>query len=89
LAWSPNGKWLFVTLRNFPFSSPKTAVIPILPGAAPPSFTSGFASEMDFARIPGVHLINQESVSPSISPDYFVSTRHSAKANLFRIYLEQ
>jgi len=34
-------------------------------------------------------LINQENVAPGLSPDYFLSTRRSAKANLFRIYLDQ
>jgi len=88
-SWSPDGKWVYVTLRHFPFSSPKTAVIPILPEAAPPTFTNGFTSEADFALIPGARLINGESVSPGMSPNYFVSTRRSAKANLFRIYLDE
>jgi hypothetical protein len=88
LSWSRDGKWVYVPLRHFPFNSPKTAAIPIRPGAAPPAFTNGFTSEADFARIPGARLINQEAVSSGISPDHFVSTRHSAKANLFRVYLE-
>jgi hypothetical protein len=48
-----------------------------------------FAGEADFLRILGVRLINQDNVSPGISPDYFVNARRSAKANLFRIYLLQ
>jgi hypothetical protein len=88
LSWSRDGKWVYVPLRHFPFNSPKTAAIPVRPEAAPPAFTNGFNIEADFARIPEAHFINQEVVSPGISPDYFVSTRHSAKANLFRIYLE-
>jgi eukaryotic-like serine/threonine-protein kinase len=89
LSWSLNGKWVFVSLRYFPFGSSKTAVIPIQSGAAPPSFTKGFASETDFARIPGARLINQGDVPSGMSPGYFVSKRLSAKANLFRIYLEE
>ncbi len=89
LSWSLDGKWVYVSLRYFPFGSSKTAVIPIQSGAAPPSFTKGFANEADFARIPGAHLINENDVSSGISPNYFVNTRRSAKANLFRIYLEQ
>ncbi len=87
--WSPDGKWVYVALRQFPFGSSKTAAIPIKPGAAPPTFAKGFGSEADFARIPGARLINQNDVSPGPSPDFFVSKRLSAKANLFRIYLEQ
>jgi eukaryotic-like serine/threonine-protein kinase len=89
LSWSPDGKWVYVSLRPLPFGSAKTAAIPVRPETAPPSFTNGFASEADFARIPGARLINQDNVSPGLSPNYFVSTRRSAKANLFRIYLEQ
>jgi serine/threonine protein kinase len=88
LSWNPDGKWVYVSLRHFPFGSSKTAVIPAKSGAAPPAFTDGFHSEADFARIPGSHLINEDEVSPGMTPNYFVNKRRSAKANLFRIYLE-
>jgi hypothetical protein len=80
---------MYVRLRPFPVGSSKTVIIPVKSGAAPPAFTKGFSSEADFARIPSARLINQDDVSPGISANYFVSTRRSAKANLFRIYLEQ
>lgn len=89
LSWSLDGNWVYVRLRPFSVNSLKTVMIPIKPGAAPPTFTKGFGSEADFARIPGAQLIDQDDVSPGISPNYFVSTRRSAKANLFRIFLEQ
>ncbi len=89
LSWSPDGKWVYVSLRHFPSRPSKTAVIPIKFSAAPPSFTNGFDTEADFGRIPGARLINEDDVSPGMSPNYFVSTHRSAKANLFRIYLEQ
>jgi serine/threonine protein kinase len=87
ISWSPDGQWIYVPLRSFTFGSSKTAAIPVKPGSPPPSFTSGFDSEADFARIPGAHLIDQNNIFPSTSPGYFVTARHSAKANLFRIYL--
>jgi len=87
ISWSPDGQWIYVPLRSFTFGSSKTAAVPIRPVSAPPSFTSGFNSEDDFARIPGAHLIAQDNVFPSTSPGYFVTARRSAKANLFRIYL--
>jgi hypothetical protein len=89
LSWSLDGRWVYVPLRHFAFGSSKTAVIPITTGAAPPTFTKSFVSEAEFARIPGASLINQDDVSSGMSPKYYVSTRRSAKANLFRIYLEQ
>jgi eukaryotic-like serine/threonine-protein kinase len=89
LSWSLDGNWVFVRLRPFPVGSSKTLIIPVKSGAAPPAFTKGFSSEADFARIPNARLINQDDVSPGVSSNYFVSARRSAKANLFRIYLEQ
>jgi hypothetical protein len=88
LSWSLDGRWVYVSLRHFAFGSSKTAVIPITAGAAPPTFTNGFVSEADFARIPGASLLNQDDVPSGTSPKDYVSTRRSAKANLFRIYLE-
>ena len=64
-------------------------MIPIESGTPPPAFTKGFGSEADFARIPGARLTSQTDVAPGMSQSYFVSTRRSAKANLFRIYLDQ
>lgn len=89
LSWSLDGKWVFVSLRQFPFGSLKTAAIPIESGTAPPVFTKGFDSEADFARIRGARLINQADVPAGISSDYFVSTHHSARTNLFRVYIVQ
>lgn len=89
LSWSLDGNWVYVRLRPFPVGSSNTVVIPIEPGGKPPTFTKGFGNEADFARIPGARVINLDDVSPGTSPNYFVSTRRSAKANLFRIYLEQ
>ena len=89
LTWSLDGKWVYVSLRQFPFGSVKTAAIPIKPGSVPPTFTEGFRSEADFARIPGSHLFNQADVPAGLSLNYFVSTHRSMKANLFRVYLQQ
>ena len=89
LSWSTDGKWFYISLRQFPFGSTKTAAIPAVPGAAPSSFTNGFTSEADFARIPGARLINQDGLSPGSSPDQYATYRRSTKANLFRIYLDR
>jgi eukaryotic-like serine/threonine-protein kinase len=89
LTWSRDGKWVYVSLRQFPFGSRKTALIPIKLGDAPPAFNKGFGSEADFAQIPGARLFNQEDVPAGVSANYLVSTHRSVKANLFRIYLLQ
>jgi hypothetical protein len=89
LSWSLDGRWGYISLRQFPFGSLKTAVIPFKSSATPPDFTKGFDSEADFARIPGSRLINQADVPAGMSANYFVSTHHSVKANLFRIHLAE
>jgi len=89
MSWSLDGKSVYVSLRPFPFGSTKTALIPVKPGEPPLSFTKGFSTEADFAKIPGARLIGQADVYPGISSGKFVSMRRSMKANLFRIYLEQ
>jgi serine/threonine protein kinase len=83
LSWSLDGKCMYVSLRQFPFGSLKTALIPTKPGTAPPNFTKGFGSEADFARTPGSRLINQVDIPMGMSPTHFVSTRRSVKANCF------
>jgi len=88
LSWSLDGSWMYVSLRPFALGSSRTAAIPTRPGAAPLSFTKGFASETDFAKVPGVRLLNQDNISSGMSPAFFVSTHRSAKSNLFRIFLE-
>ena len=87
LSWSLDGKWVYVSLRPFPFGSSKTMAICAKPGAAPPTFGKGFNTESDFLKIPGARLINQEEVFPGAAPSYFVSRHRSAKANLFRVNL--
>ena len=89
LSWSLDGKSVYVSLRPFPFGSTKTALIPVKSGEPPLSFTKGFSSEADFAKIPGARLISQADVYPGMTAGKFVSMRRSTKANLFRIYLEQ
>ena len=89
LSWDHAGKWMYVSLRYLPFGSTKTVAIPVRPGVAPPNLMKGFSTEADIGRIPGARLLNEDNVSPGPSPAYFVSTKRSAKANLFRIYLEQ
>jgi hypothetical protein len=89
LSWSLDGKWVYVALRYFPLGSSKTVAMPFTTSAVPPTFVSGFDSEADFMRVPGSHMLNEDNVSSGVSPSYFINTRRSTKANLFRIYLEE
>jgi Tol biopolymer transport system component len=84
--WSRDGKWLYITLRYFGYSTGKTAVIPTEPGD-PPLAIKDMKDEAALLRTPGMRVIPSEDVSPLNSPDYYVSARKSAKTNLFRIYL--
>jgi eukaryotic-like serine/threonine-protein kinase len=88
VSWSADGKWVFVPLRYFHFESSRTAAIPAKPGAPPPTFTDQkIPSEAEFARKYGARILDHDNVA-GISADHFVYTQRSAKANLFRIYLE-
>jgi len=88
ISWSVDGKWVYVPLRYFPFGSSKTAAIPIKAGALPVFTNNTIASEAEFVRTYGAHIIDHDNIGAGISADRFVYTQRSAKANLFRIYLE-
>jgi hypothetical protein len=88
LSWSIDGKWLYVPLRYFAFGSTKTAAIPTRPGAPPPTCPQKIVSEAEFARRYGARILEHDNIPSGISADRYVYVRRSAKANLFRIYLE-
>ena len=84
--WSQDGSWLYLNLRHFGYNVGKTAAIPIQVGAAP-TVIREMKDEAAVLRIPGVRVVAAEDVFSLGSPDSYVSTRKSAKTNLFRIYL--
>jgi len=86
--WSRDGKWLYLSLRYLGYSEGKTAAIPIHPGAQPPMIKET-RNEADILSIPGARAIASDDVFPLTSPDYYVTSRKSAKTNLFRIYLSE
>src|SRR4051812_20817737 len=89
ISWSADGKWVYVPLRYFSFGSTKTAAIPMKAGAPPPAFAdSKTANETYLTRIYGARIIGHDDIASALSPERFVYTQRTAKANLFRIYLE-
>jgi len=84
--WSRDGKWLYLSLRYLGYSAGKTAAVPIHPGAQP-LMIKETKNEADILGIPGARTIASDDVFPLTSPDYYVTSRKSAKTNLFRIYL--
>jgi serine/threonine protein kinase len=89
ISWTVDGKWVYVPLRYFSFGSSKTAAIPMKPGDPPPAFADPkIANEANLARMYGARIIDHDDIAAGLSPERFVYTQRSAKANLFRIYLE-
>lgn len=88
VSWSPDGKWLYFSLRHFFQESRRTLAFPITPGSPPVALLKDIHSEADALKIRGVRLINEESVVPTDSPRDYVFTRKTVTSNLFRLYFE-
>ena len=89
ITWTRDERTVLVSLRYFGLDSKKTLAITTSPGTPPPAFVKDAPSEEELRRIPGVHLIDDDSVYPGSTRDRYVTARQSAKTNLFRIYLSE
>ena len=88
VSWSPDGKWMYYSLRHFFQGSKQTLALPVTPGAAPLPMLRGVATQAEALRLRGARLLSEESVTPSESPNAYVFTRKTATTNLFRLYFE-
>jgi len=89
MTWTGDERTVFVPLRYFGFGSGKTLAMTTSPGSPPPAFINGASSEEELARVPGAHIVNEDSVYPTETRTRYVTNRHLTKTNLFRIYLSQ
>jgi hypothetical protein len=88
VSWSPDGKWLYFSLRHFFQESRKTLEFPMTPGSPPVALLKNIHSEADAVKMRGVRVINEETIVPGDSPNRYVFTRKAVTANLFRLYFE-
>ncbi len=89
LAWSPDGRLIFVSAPTGPTASHvvgKTYVVPLPPGEMfPPIPAGGFQSAADLAGLPGMRIIDTFDVSPGPTPEVYAFSRASVQRNLYRI----
>ena len=84
LEWSADGKYLFVEGRIQ--GSGQTHVLALAPDhVLPESFSKGFPSEAEIAKLPGVRVIPSDDVAAGPTADVYAFTRETVQRNLYRI----
>ncbi len=87
-AWSPDGKFLYVTTELTRSSKGRTLAIPLPPGKALPDLpAAGIASRADRLEIPGIRQLGQGELSAGNDPSTYVYTKQEFQGNLFRVPL--
>ncbi len=88
-AWSPDGKFLYVSLEAGSRTSPgKTIVIPVPPETGLPDFPeAGVQSAEEALSIPGSRLLEESEIIPGVDPSTYAYVKRTAQRNLFRIAL--
>jgi Tol biopolymer transport system component/DNA-binding winged helix-turn-helix (wHTH) protein len=80
VSWSPDGKFLYLNLRESMFA------IPLRPGQMlPPIPTSGFRSKEDVAALPGARLIPEPGAFPGPNPSVYSFTKVGTHRNIYRV----
>lgn len=87
-SWSPDGKYLYISLQFFAIESQKTLVLPLKPASAPPLLTPRpDVKEPYFASLPGARLIDEKDVFPGPDSNTYAFYRRSSRTNLYRLKL--
>jgi hypothetical protein len=70
VSWSPDAKFLYLRFQQSMYA------IPLSPGHMLPQIpVSGFRSEQDVARLPGVQVIREEGAFPGPDPFLYAFTK--------------
>ena len=88
LRWSEDGKRIFISVgtKGNEFVLGSTYVVPLPPGRAlPPMPPSGFRSEAEIAKLPGVRVIDAYDAAPGPTPEVYAFARETVQRNLYRI----
>jgi len=88
-AWSPDGKFLYVTVQLKSATSPgRTIALPVSPETGLPDLPeAGVESAEDAAAIRGSFIVEQANVVPGLDPTTYAYVKTTAHRNLFRIHL--
>jgi serine/threonine protein kinase len=88
VAWSPDGKFFYVSLQYFPgINQGKTFVIPLRQGV-PPLPKQGIKSERDLTSLPGVRVIGEKDVFAGPNPSAYAFRRLAYSSNIYRVRLQ-
>jgi eukaryotic-like serine/threonine-protein kinase len=86
LAWSGDGRHLFVVRRAGTNSSGNSYALPLAAGhLVPDSIVNGLPSEQEILKLPGARMIPSGDVAPGPTADLYAFTRESLHRNLYRI----
>jgi len=88
--WSPDGRYFYIeiTPSSRENAAGRTVAIPIPPGASLPQFpAAAIHNPAEWAKVPGVALVNHDKIAPSLDPSTYAYIQSSVHANLFRIPL--
>jgi eukaryotic-like serine/threonine-protein kinase len=88
--WSPNGRYLYLQIpdKSGQNSNARTAVIPLPEGEALPRLLPEAVHDpTQWARVPGVKIVDQTNIVPGLDPSTYAYIKASVHANLFRIPL--
>jgi hypothetical protein len=85
VAWSPDGRWIFLT-AGVPTESPQSTAVPVPPGRTFPQVPAGgddaFAS---WRNLPGARTIEQSNIAMGLDPSTYVFVKTAELRNLFRV----
>jgi hypothetical protein len=88
VAWSADGKAMFVSLQYFGFRSRNTLLLPTRPGERPPNLTHGkLRTDAEFSQLPGAKLVHDQDVFPGANGSIYATSRRSAQTNIYRVTL--
>ena len=88
-AWSPDGRFLYVTMRLASATGRGTTVVlPVMPQTGLPDLPAdGVRSVEDAAAIPGSVVVDAADVVPGLDPEAYAYIKSASHRNLFRIRL--
>jgi Tol biopolymer transport system component len=88
-AWSPDGKFLYVSTELSSRTSPgRTVAIPVAPGTGLPELPeAGIVSTEEALSIPGSRVVEQSDLIPGLDPATYAYIKRTVHRNLFRIHL--
>jgi Tol biopolymer transport system component len=87
VTWSPDGRFLYLSLRYFGMQTPRTLSLPVSARGPTALNAINLASEKEVLKLKGARLLPAGDAYPSTSPEVYAFSRYGAKTNLFRIYL--